>query len=551
MAKISGYYRWNDTLAASGDAFLLDLPLRVNGARYVSAIIQASADDETMVALFDESETMAIVYVFGAGWIRAVSLQDENPVLAQNDLWQTWDFGEEQEIPDDFYEYLMANASPVASAEAVNLSYGGRIIASVEDGQSATLHCRGKSMNSDLLLLVPRRKSASGGGAEMNVAFGDTAPDDTSKLWIKTAEPESLEARLSFDFVGNEQMQAATLSLPAHVYSASASAVGKKIYIFGGGTSYSKAIYVYDTEANRFEKLSVTLPKEATGNASAAVGKMIYIFGGRSESGSLGKSKAIYSFDTETQAVQTLTATLPGDRTNMAAAAVGSKIYLFGGTYYSSGDKHSSAIYMFNAETEAITSLSARLPANTYNACAAAVGSRIYVFGGHNGSDALNTISVFDTDTQTLETLDVTLPNPVYMFSGAAVGSAIYLFGGHTGIAGLDTIVRFNAETNEVETLGATIPKKNWSTPAASIGSRIYYFDGLSSSASDHTLNTFVVNIDLPENHMLIETSGAGNTVRLFPNMEIGVKNVYLGNADGKGERVPAALYKDGAWTEI
>ena len=50
---------------------------------------------------------------------------------------------------------------------------------------------------------------------------------------------------------------------------------------------------------------------------------------------------------------------------------------------------------------------------------------------------------------------------------------------------------------------------------------------------------------------MLIEASGAGNTVRLFPGMEIGVKNVYLGNADGKGVRVPAALYRDGAWTEI
>jgi hypothetical protein len=173
------------------------------------------------------------------------------------------------------------------------------------------------------------------------------------------------------------------------------------------------------------------------------------------------------------------------------------------------------------------------------------------VFGGYDGSNPLNTIRVFDTDTQTLETLDVTLPTPVYMFSGAAVGSAIYLFGGHTGSEGTDKIVRFNTETNEVETLGVTIPKKNWATPAASIGSRIYYFDGLSSTVSDHTLNTFVVNIDLPENHMLIETSGAGNTVRLFPNMEIGVKNVYLGNADGKGERVPAALYKDGAWTEI
>ena len=215
MAKISGCYRWNDTLSVVGNSFLLDMAVSVNGTRYVSAMIVAATDADAMVALFDENEEMTIVYVFGAGWIRAVSLQDENPVLAQSDLWQTWDFGEEQEIPDDFYEYLMANASPVASAEAVNLSYGGRIIASVEDGQSATLHCRGKSMNSDLLLLVPRRKSASGGGAEMNVAFGDTAPDDTSKLWIKTAERESLEARLSFDFVGNEQMQAATLSLPA------------------------------------------------------------------------------------------------------------------------------------------------------------------------------------------------------------------------------------------------------------------------------------------------------------------------------------------------
>lgn len=550
MAKISGCYRWNDTLAASGGAFLLDLPLRVNGTSYVGTMINADTEDETMVALFEENETMTIVYVFGAGWIRAISLQDENPTLAQNDLWQTWDFGEEQEIPDHFYEYLMANASPVASADAVNLSYGGRIIASVDGGQSATLHCRGKSMNSDLLLLVPRRRSASGGGAEMNVAFGNTAPDDTSKLWIKTEKPESVEARLSFDFVGNEQMQAATLALPAHVYHSSACAVGKKIYIFGGGgSSYSAAIYVYDTETNGMEKLTAVLPTAAAGNASAAVGKKIYIFGGRSGSGSTGKSKKIRVFDTETHAVDSLAVELPEDRYQATAAAVGNKIYIFGGSYYSSGEKARSTIYLFNAESNAITSLAASLPSIVYYACAVAVGSKIYVFGGYDGTNPQSTISVFDTAAQTVETLDVTLPTPAYMFSGAAVGSVIYLFGGYNG-GGLDTIVRFNTETHEIETLGATMSKKNWGTPAASVGSKIYVFDG-HSSASDCTLNTFHVHIDLPENHMLIETSGAGNTVRLFPNMEVGVKNVYLGNAEGKGERVPAALYKDGAWTEI
>ena len=139
----------------------------------------------------------------------------------------------------------------------------------------------------------------------------------------------------------------------------------------------------------------------------------------------------------------------------------------------------------------------------------------------------------------------------LYMFAGAAVGSVIYLFGGLGGSGNnLNTIVRFNAETHGIETLDVTIPKVNWGTPAVAVGSKIYFFDG-TGTAADPALHTFTVHIDLPENHMLIEASGAGNTVPLFPGMEIGVKNVYLGNADGKGVRVPAAIYKDGAWTEI
>ena len=390
------------------------------------------------------------------------------------------------------------------------------------------------------------------GGVEMNVAFGDTAPDDTSKLWIKTAEPESLEARLSFDFVGNEQMQAATLALPSNVYQSCAAAVGKKIYIFGGSPSYSKAIYVYDTETNGIEQSSATLPSAVNGAACAAIGKRIYIFGGRYMGSSSGKSKAIHVFDTETSTFETLSVQLPEDRYNATAAAVGNKIYIFGGSYYNNGEKATSTVYLFNAESNAITSLTTSLSTKAHSADAVAVGSKIYVFGGQDGSTYHDTISVFDTETQTFAALeDVKLPIPSAAFAGAAVGSVIYLFGGRFSSAGsLNTIVRFNAETHGIETLGVTMPKNTLDTPAVAIGSKIYAFDG-TSSAVDPALHTFTVHIDLPENHMLIEASGAGNTVRLFPNLEIGVKNVYLGNADGRGEKVPAALYRDGAWVEI
>lgn len=41
-----------------------------------------------------------------------------------------------------------------------------------------------------------------GGGGELNIYYGDTAPTDTSKLWVKTTEPESVE--ISPELFGEE-----------------------------------------------------------------------------------------------------------------------------------------------------------------------------------------------------------------------------------------------------------------------------------------------------------------------------------------------------------
>ena len=385
---------------------------------------------------------------------------------------------------------------------------------------------------------------------EMNVAFGNTAPDDTSKLWIKTAEPESLEARLSFDFVGNEQLRSATLSMPTSVYYSAAAAMGKKIYIFGGGQSASDMILVYDTEANTVQRLSETLPYKVHALSAATVGSKIYLFGGNGESETFNK---IWIFDPATNTLESPGVNMPDKLYLSATAVVGKKIFLFGGAYRGSSSVQCKRnIYMFNTESNSIAKLGTSFSVDLYGATAAAVGTKIYIFGGYKNPTFYDSIYRFDTESYTLTALETVLPNPVYLALSAAIGSTIYVFGGsRSSGGGLNTILRFNTLTETLETIDTTLAKNIYGTPCVAIGSKIFVFDGVGAASDGPLVNTFVVNIDLPENHMLIETSGAGNTVRLFPNMEIGIKNIYLGNADGLGERIPAALYKNGEWIEI
>ena len=126
------------------------------------------------------------------------------------------------------------------------------------------------------------------------------------------------------------------------------------------------------------------------------------------------------------------------------------------------------------------------------------------MFGGYIGSNRLNTINVFDTESSTITTLSTTLPAVAERIAAAAVGTRIYLFGGY----GVDYL---------------------------------------------NTINAFVVALalTLTANNMLIEASTTNNIFNLLPTVELGVNAVYLGNADGVAETAAAALYVDGAWTEI
>lgn len=75
--------------------------------------------------------------------------------------------------------------------------------------------------------------TGAGSRSNLNVHYSDTAPTDTSKLWIKSTEPENIE------FIQDTEQQVqglTTLSatLPTAASGIGTAAVGTKIYLFGG-----------------------------------------------------------------------------------------------------------------------------------------------------------------------------------------------------------------------------------------------------------------------------------------------------------------------------
>ena len=233
----------------------------------------------------------------------------------------------------------------------------------------------------------------SGGGSELNIAYGNTAPEDTSKLWIKSEEPNNI-------------------SFPV---------LWKPEQIVEGITDTGK-----------------TLPTAANYIATATVGTKIYLLGGYSRNGSV---KTIQVFDTTNNTIQILSTTLPQAMYAMGIAAVGNKIYLFGGQ--TNNNSRLDTIRVFDTSNNTIQTLSRTLSQSTDGINAAAVGNKIYLFGGKpNNTSYLNKIQVFDTSNNTIQTLSTTLPQAASGIGTAAVGTKIYLFGG-IGSSYLNTINLF------------------------------------------------------------------------------------------------------------
>ena len=238
-------------------------------------------------------------------------------------------------------------------------------------------------------------------GASLNIAYGNTAPSDTSKLWIKGSEP------------------------------------GRLLLISGTPEP---------TLEDTISTLPTTLPTVAQSIGVASVSTKIYLFGGNKASSDGDRLNTIQVFDTTNNTISTLSTTLPTAAEDIGVASVGDKVYLFGGR--SGSSKYLNTINIFDTANNTITTLPITLPTAAVSIGVASVGNKIYLFGGYSGSSKyLNTINVFDTVNNTISTLSITLPTAAQNIGVASVGYKVYLFGGRSGgVAYLNTINEFIAQ---------------------------------------------------------------------------------------------------------
>lgn len=191
----------------------------------------------------------------------------------------------------------------------------------------------------------------------------------------------------------------------------------------------------------------------------------------------LETSKGIEIEFVKTVDIEVLVQTLPSAMLT-SVAAVGTNVYMFGGH---SDNGFSDEILKYDTLTETITTLSAKLPSARSEVNAVTVGTDIYLLGGsYNSSNPITEILKFDTLTETITTLEITCFG-VYGASIAAVGTDIYTFGGkrltdYKSIYKLDTV---NQTYGQISTSVNQLTNSIAYSCAVAVGTDVYILGGV------------------------------------------------------------------------
>jgi hypothetical protein len=395
-----------------------------------------------------------------------------------------------------------------------------------------------------------------GGGAELNIAYGDTAPEDTSKLWVKTAEPSAVKVSDDVEKVPSDECTADVVgSIQMPKYSSSAQ-VGTKIYMFSGYKgSYTASIFSYDIENQSLTTLAAQVPQVISHSTASAIGTKIYIFGG--DYGTSTPYNTIYCFDTVTETISTINATLPYGVGLAKSVSVGSKIYIFGGDTLNNStyDGLTNQIMCFDSEILTISKLTTVMPTEMENIACTAYGNSIYLFGGLDKSgNPTKTILKFDCETETITTCSTALPKALANSHSVLMEKIIVILGGWNS----DSIYLFDCDSEILTTLGVNLPETKSAAYVGVLDNSAWLLGGITgwfNETNKTILFTLGISVVLSADTLQIHSNLDKNKFNLINTdtikAEIGVSKVYKGNADGIGESVEAALHNGTNWVTI
>lgn len=411
-------------------------------------------------------------------------------------------------------------------------------------------------VNSFVIGYTKGKQSASG-GIELNIAYGDTPPEDTSKLWVKCEEAGKVTVTPNmeeeFDTVGRIK-SAIDGYLPVQAAWLSSAIINNEVYFVG---NTFKNIYKYDIEA----KSGVTLPIEISEAmhypACVAVENKFYIIGGQT-SGSGGYTGLIRYYDPSENTFHEWHKQLPYAVSCACAVYTNGKIYVFGGC--NSSARYSEDIYVLNPETFDIEATHSMPAARAWQR-ASVYGNYVYLFGGaKNSSSASNDIYRFDTTTGECVTIDAKFDtvNGIMGMACATIGKYAFLFGGSNRMSssGYKNAYRFDMQAESIENVGEFGQKRIGST-GETYGDVIYLIggnEGINSAYLNSVLRVNLYSYSIPNGDLNIVPELTNPLVLLdgsSAKIKLGVASVYRGNEDNKGYQVEACVYENGTWKSV
>lgn len=266
---------------------------------------------------------------------------------------------------------------------------------------------------------------------------------------------------------GSLTIETLSSELPIQYYNMGCGVLGTNAYLFGGyqkGGSRIDKIYKFDVTTETTTTLSARLPNETSNIGCGVVETNIYLFGGYLGGNSSGRSNIICKFDTISETITTLTATLPKTVQDVGTAVIGDIIILFA----------EGSIYRFNTGLETIEDLNITCASNLSSAT---IGTNVYLFG-----DGTKKIYSYDSISNKLTTLAETLPDSIKTPRVITAGTNVYLLGVTIGYSCKDKIFKFDSVNKTSELLEVVLPYAMSNFGVATIGKIAYLFGGVTSS---------------------------------------------------------------------
>ena len=247
-------------------------------------------------------------------------------------------------------------------------------------------------------------------------------------------------------------------SLPRAFSKAAAVALPDgRLMVLGGYTGAGSLDTILGGPPSRLRVVG-RLPQPTHDAAAAAVGGKVYLFGG----GESVSMPSVVRVDPRTGSAAEAPA-LGEPLSDLGAAAIGGHAYLVGGY---TGTQFATAILRYRPQGAAATV--ARLPTGTRYAGVAALGPTIYVAGGLTTAGATSAVYAVSLDGTVRRV--ATLPAPEDHAALAALGGRLYLVGGRRVLA-------IDPGSGKV-TVAARLPARLSDPTATTVGNRIVIAGG-------------------------------------------------------------------------